>query len=107
MSTIDAKVRRYVRRGYIVQSRTDTSAQLVKPKKFSFLWAFAWFLCFGVGLLVYLLYYWAKRDHTVYLSVKSPERVTTQKRRGNSPLWSLAVFGLLTLVFLCVIIVML
>lgn len=107
MSTLDAKVRRYVRRGYIVQSQTDTSAQLVKPKKFSFLWALAWFLCFGVGLLVYLLYYWAKRDHVVYLSVTPADRVATQKRRGNSILWSLAVGVLLVLVFLCVIVVIL
>jgi capsule polysaccharide export protein KpsE/RkpR len=33
--------------------------QLVKPKKFSFIWALVWFLLFGIGLIVYLLYYGA------------------------------------------------
>jgi hypothetical protein len=103
MATLDAKVRRYVRKGYIVQSQTDTSAQLVKPKKFSFLWAFAWFMCFGGGLLVYLLYYWAKRDHTVYLSTVTSD----VKRRGNSRWWSLAVVMLLGLVLLCLLVAML
>jgi hypothetical protein len=28
-----------------------------------------WFLLFGIGLIVYLLYYWGKRDQTVYLEV--------------------------------------
>jgi hypothetical protein len=50
-------------------ARTQTTAQLVKPKKFSFIWALVWFLLFGIGLIVYLLYYWGKRDQTVYLAV--------------------------------------
>lgn len=107
MATLDAKIRRYVRKGYVVQSQTDTSAQLVKPKKFSFLWAFVWLMFFGVGILVYLLYYWAKRDHVVYLSTGSSKRVATQKHRGNSRLWTLAIFALLTLVFLCMIVAIL
>jgi hypothetical protein len=45
------------------------TAQLVKPKKFGFIWALVWFLLFGIGLIVYLLYYWGKRDQTVYLEV--------------------------------------
>lgn len=59
----------YVRQGYRVQSQTETSAQLVKPKAFSFVWALFWFLGLGVGVLIYLFYYAAKRDKTVYLSV--------------------------------------
>jgi len=96
MTALDAKVSQFVRKGYTVQFQTDTAAQLLKPKKFSFLWAFVWFCCFGVGLLVYLIYYWAKRDHVVYLTT-----TTTTKRRGNSRWWSLAVFVLLALAFLC------
>lgn len=100
MTALDAKVEQFVRKGYIVQSRTDTCAQLIKPKKFSFLWAFVWFCCFGVGVLVYLLYYWAKRDHSVYISGEPSDRVVTQKRRGNSTLWHLSVGSLVLLMFL-------
>ena len=66
---LDAEVMKYARLGYEVRSRTQTTAQLVKPKKFSFIWALVWFLLFGIGLIVYLLYYWGKRDQTIYLEV--------------------------------------
>ena len=66
----------HIRQGYRVASQTATSAQLVKPKVFSFVWAFFWFLGFGVGILVYLLYYLSKRDKAVYLSVAANGVVT-------------------------------
>ena len=56
---LDAVVMKYARIGYEVRSRTQTTVQLVKPKKFSFIWALVWFLLFGIGLIIYLLYYWA------------------------------------------------
>jgi hypothetical protein len=62
---LDAEVMKHARMGYEVRSRTQTTAQLVKPKKFSFIWALVWFLLFGIGLIVYLLYYWGKRDQTI------------------------------------------
>lgn len=65
----------YIKRGYRVASRTETTAQLVKPKKFSFLWAVLWTLAFGVGLVFYLFYYAAKRDKVVYLEVDERGRV--------------------------------
>jgi len=66
----------YVKRGFVVQSQTDTTAQLIKRKKFSFLWALLWFLLAGVGLVVYLIWYAAKRDQSVYLSVDEAGRVS-------------------------------
>ena len=61
----------YVRQGYRVVSQTGTAAQLVKPKRFSFVWALGWFLLFGIGLIVYLLYYAAKKDKAIYLTVQA------------------------------------
>lgn len=58
-----------VHHGYRVVSQTDTSAQLVKPKSFGCLWASLWFLVFGIGLLFYLFYYWAKKDRIIFISV--------------------------------------
>ena len=61
----------YVRQGYHVVSQTETAAQLVKSKRFSFVWALGWFLLFGIGLIVYLLYYAAKKDKAIYLTVQA------------------------------------
>jgi len=58
-----------VNQGYRVVSQTDSSAQLVKPKEFSFIWAFLWFLLLGIGVVVYLFYYASKKDKSVYLTV--------------------------------------
>lgn len=66
---LQEEIEYYLERDYRVVSQTDTTAQLVKSKVFSLLWALLWFLFFGVGLVVYLLYYVAKRDHQIYLSV--------------------------------------
>lgn len=75
---LQKEINKYVSRGFRVVSQTDTTAQLMKPKTFGFLWALAWLLLFGVGILVYLFYYWAKKDETVYLQVDEEGRV---KRR--------------------------
>ena len=70
----------YVKRGYRVFSQTDTTAQLVKPKEFSFTSAVLWFLLFGVGLLVYVFYYAAKSDNTAYLTVGTENLVVVVER---------------------------
>ena len=63
------EIAKYARTGYQVVTRTETSAQLIKPKEFSFVAAVLWFLLFGIGLLIYLFYYMAKRDQAVYLVI--------------------------------------
>jgi len=70
------EVQKYIRQGFRVISQTETTAQLVRPKRFSFLWAFLWLLLLGVGLIVYLLWYWSRRDETVYLQVDEQGRVS-------------------------------
>lgn len=60
----------YVGQGYHVVSQTETSAQLVKPKRLSIVWALIWLIVgMGLGLILYLLYYVSKRDKQVYLTV--------------------------------------
>jgi len=84
MNNLDQRIAMYVKHGYHVTERTEHSAQLVKPKKFSFFWATAWFLCFGVGILVYLFYYWSKRDQVVYLQDNSPSVAKSKGGTGVS-----------------------
>jgi Ca2+/Na+ antiporter len=66
---LDEEIQEYVRQGFFVRHRTATTAQLVRPKRFSFVWALLWFLMFGIGILVYLIYYAAKQDEGRYAEV--------------------------------------
>ncbi|MDD3467078.1 MAG: hypothetical protein PHE67_08010 [Campylobacterales bacterium] len=59
---LDALTVLYQGKGFRVQTRSENSIQFLKPKKFSFVWAFLWSLCFGVGLVIYSMYYLAKSD---------------------------------------------
>ena len=76
---LSREIKKYVRRDFRVISRTDTTTQLVKPKKFSFLWALFWLIMFGVGLIFYLIYYLAKKDEVIYIEVESSGEVTIAK----------------------------
>jgi hypothetical protein len=72
------EIQKYVRKGFRVVEQTPYSAQLVKPKRFSFWWALFWFCMLVVGLVVYLFYYAAKKDEVVYLQMVG-ERVQVTK----------------------------
>ena len=76
---LQQRINQYIRQGYRVVSQTDTTAQLIKPKQFSCLWATLWFLLFGIGILVYLFYYASKRDEQIYLEVDIYGGVTARR----------------------------
>jgi uncharacterized membrane protein len=76
--TLAFEIQRYIKKGFRVTTQTNTTAQLIKPKHFSFLWAFLWFLLAGIGLLVYVIYYMAKKDEIIYLQVVN-DQVTITK----------------------------
>jgi len=75
---LEQEVQKYVRKGYRVLSQTDTSAQLVKPKRFSFLVALVLLLLMVLPFLVYLLWYMAAKDKTIYITVDTQGRVQTR-----------------------------
>ena len=63
-------IRDRVRRGYRVLAQTDTTAQVVKPKRFSIVAFLFWsIISLGLGLILYPAWYLAKRDRQHYLSV--------------------------------------
>lgn len=66
---LQKEINRYIKQGYRVVSQTDTTAQLIRPKQFSCLYASLWFLLFGVGLIFYLFWYASKKDDTIYLQI--------------------------------------
>jgi hypothetical protein len=53
--------------GYRLTASYCDTVQMVKPKRFSVLWAALWLLFFGVGIMFYAIYFVAKRDDTAYL----------------------------------------
>ena len=72
---LDREVQRYVKQGFRVVSRTDMTAQLVKPKSFGCLWVILALFTLGLALIVYI----AKKDETVYLEVTPAGRVKRTK----------------------------
>jgi len=75
---LETAIAGYVRKGFIVQSRSEFSAQLIKHKKFSLFWALFWLIMAVLPFFIYLLYYLAKKDQSVYLYVDEYGRVTTK-----------------------------
>lgn len=69
-AALQAEINAWVRRGYRVISQTDTTAQLVKPKRFSLFW---FFIMLG---LFYIPFYLFARDHVVYLTIDHLGRIT-------------------------------
>jgi len=75
-SPLSGRVSEYVDKGYRLKSQGPDNALLVKPKKFSLIWAIL------VGVLLYAAYYlWVKKQEQVYLSVnqKGDVSVTTSQ----------------------------
>jgi uncharacterized membrane protein len=72
---LNKEIARYTKKGFRIIDQTPTSAQLAKPRTFSCLFATLWFLLFGVGLLIYLFWYLAKKDTIVFITVDEQGRV--------------------------------
>lgn len=73
---LEREIASYIKKGYRVLSQTDTSAQLLKPKRFSLLLAVLLLILMVLPFVIYLLMYLAARDKTVYISVDSQGKVT-------------------------------
>ncbi len=67
--TLQDEIARRTGQGWVLVSRGATEAQMRKPKRFSFVWALLWLLVFGLGIIVYLLWHWAKSDQLIYIRV--------------------------------------
>ncbi len=56
---------------YVLLFQNEKTAQLVRRKKFSFLIAFIGVLLWFIGFIVYLIWYLAKEDDTIYLDIST------------------------------------
>ena len=67
---LQREIAQYAGQGYVIVSQMGYSAQLRKPKKFSLLWSIFWLIFgLGIGFVIYILYYLAKRDELIYVEV--------------------------------------
>jgi len=73
---LEAEIAAATRAGWAVTTRTDTSATMIKKKKFSWVWAIIWFLLLFIGLLIYLIYYLTKKDQHLFVQVEPDGQVT-------------------------------
>ena len=76
-SPLQQEVDEYVSRGYYLLSQTNTSAQLIRKKRFSAKWATFWFIIgLGIGLLIYsVVFMAAPTEESVYLLLDAAGKV--------------------------------
>ncbi len=87
---LKAQIKELTVRGYVVTVQDSTTAQLVRRKQFSCLVATLSFLFFGVGFFIYLFYFLAQRDDTVYLDLDTQEpdpHWQEKQTAGNKRFW--------------------
>ncbi len=63
----EAEIAKYVRRGYVITSRTELSVQLTKHKKFRFLLFLILLPVFGLGFIYLIWYLLVKKDNNIFL----------------------------------------
>lgn len=73
------EVQKYIKDGWRVQSSTPTTAQLVKPKRFSFLFFVILLILMVLPAILYVVWFAVKRDEAVYLSVDENGKITRNK----------------------------
>lgn len=73
------EIEKYVKRGFRVVSQTETTAQLIKPKRFNFWLALILFLVFILPLIIYIFWHISRKDKTVYISVDEVGNIKIKK----------------------------
>jgi len=73
---LEHEIQKYLQQGYIVQTRTETTAQLIKKKRFSFI------LALFLNLL-YVFFYLSDKDKTAYIQVNRQGQIETTKQPAS------------------------
>lgn len=103
---LKAQIKELTSKGYVVTVQDQTTAQLVRRKQFSCLVAALSFFFFGIGFLLYLFFYLAQSDDTIYLDLSTQEydpnwNKKTKKSYKKLVMGFVYAFGLFLLI--CVI----
>lgn len=75
---LEQRLQGYAKDGYRVLSQADTTAQLMKPKRFNFILALILLCLGGFPLIIYIFWYLAAKDQTMYLTVEVDGKVRVQ-----------------------------
>ncbi len=78
----------YVANGYRVISRTDDTAQLLKPKNFSVVLAVILFLFFAIPFFIYLFIYLGRKDKQVYITALSDGNLKIIESNGETRIYT-------------------
>jgi len=81
-----AEIRRHVKTGYVVQQRSETSAQLFRAKRLNPFIVLASFLLIGIGVFIFLAYYLyhvRQPDSIIALSVDETGHVSVRTLTGT------------------------
>ncbi len=110
ISPLENAIEPYLREGFRVVSRTETSVQLIKPRRYNPTFGCLGFLTFGVFWVLGLLDFLLQKDRLVYLSLdangavlvdnKTPRRIA-QERADMTKGW-VVVGGIVLLIILAV-----
>lgn len=77
----------YLSKGYRMITQTESSIQMVKPKKFSWFWGIVLFLLGIFPFIIYLIIYLSKDEEAVNL-LFSQEKLTITNHKGNHKTFS-------------------
>lgn len=75
---LEQRLQGYAKEGWRIASQSDTTAQLMKPKQFNFVLAVIFLLLGGIPFVIYLFWYLAAKDKTLYLTVDLDGTVRVQ-----------------------------
>ncbi len=77
---LEAAIESYQRRGFRLLARTETTAQLIKPRQYDPAFGCLGLLTFGVFWLIGLLVYLLQKDQLVYLSLDENGHILVNNR---------------------------
>lgn len=80
---LKAQIKELTSKGYAVTVQDATTAQLMRRKQFSCLIATLSFFFFGIGFFLYLFYFLAQRDETIYLDLSTQEYDSNWKAKQD------------------------
>jgi hypothetical protein len=95
---LKAQIRELTQNGYTVTVQDQTSAQLIRKKRFSCLIATLGLLTFTIGFWLYLFYFLAQRDETIYLDLETQHpdphwQENAAKQKSTNVMLIVAVVG--------------
>jgi hypothetical protein len=74
----------YVGQGYRVISQTQETAQLVRPKRFSWILAIILLLIYVLPFLLYLLYYAVQKDESIYIMLTENGKLSVTDQNNHT-----------------------